>query len=185
MTLVAHTAHDQTPDTSLLTDAQLRQNVQQLEADVTRLTAERDAAIATNTAALVEHVTPFAPGLLLSLLTSSAQLVTRFGGTLTEAGTLSKAEEEFEEFIHEITALTREADTPVSLRAKTPAMRRRDAACELIDTIVTLGGIAAYAGLTEDDIVSAAHTVLKKNAGKTEATHAWDDVTMTVKRHGH
>lgn len=123
--------------------------------------------------------------LLQQVLESSVDLVTRFGGTLTERGSFAKFNEESDEFKVAVRDLHQALDeddpeygTPASMVRET----KREAARELIDVLVTAGGMASWAGLTWEDICEEVVFVLHKNAAKTPDTHLWDEATKTVRR---
>lgn len=122
-----------------------------------------------------------APSLFQQVMTASKDYVERFGGTLNSRGAEDKAAEEFEEFKEQCDCVA------FHLTFKQPHSEahkqliegnRRDAAEELIDCLVTLGGMAACAGLTWDDIQTAARAKLDKLNQRTTDTHAWNGTTV-------
>jgi hypothetical protein len=119
--------------------------------------------------------------ILEDILTSSKTLVNRFeGGRLTYAGVFLKVEEEHREYLEAIGEIVE--GQPTSFTLGKPETLRAHAAEELVDCLVTLGGMASFAGLTYADIEAAAHKVLAKNAAKNETTHVWDEKSKTVLR---
>lgn len=123
--------------------------------------------------------------LLQQVLESSAELVTRFGGTLTERGSFAKFNEESDEFkvaVRDLRAALNDDDPEYGTPASMLRQIKQETAQELIDVLVTAGGMAAFAGLTWDDIREQVTTVLHKNAAKTPETHLWDEATKTVRR---
>lgn len=125
--------------------------------------------------------------LLQSVLSSSADLVTRFEGELTERGTFAKFNEESDEFKRSAydcyNAILNDDPEYGSTKSFLREVKQ-DAARELIDVIVTAGGMASWAGLVWADIEAAAQHVIKKNTAKTKDTHAWNPDTKTVERIG-
>lgn len=121
-----------------------------------------------------------APSMFQDLLQSSAALVTRFKGKLSYTGVFLKVDEEHREYLEAISEIVE--GQPMSFNLSKPETLRSAAAEELIDCIVTLGGMASYAGLTWDDIEAAAKHVIKKNTDKTDKTHVWHEETKTVMR---
>lgn len=101
------------------------------------------------------------------IMHASAAYVARMGGHLTQSGTITKMHEELAEFEDAVKTFDREG-----------------AARELIDLLVTIGGVAAWAGLTFEDIEQAAHETLAKLDNRTPETHAWNPHTKTVERIG-
>lgn len=112
------------------------------------------------------------------VMEASRVFVERFGGHLTPEGTTRKADEEYAEFKAALIDLSA-TDTTEDTRAL-----KDEAARELIDTLVTLGGMAAAAGLTWTDIEAAAYHVLAKLDSRTVDTYAWDEATKLVVRKG-
>lgn len=122
---------------------------------------------------------------LQAVLESSADLVHRFKGTLTRRGTWAKVNEELDELkeaINEYARYTGAGPASANRTSSENDFLRHDVARELIDVIVTLGGMVAEAGLTWDDIAPAVPHTLGKNAAKTTDSHRWDEATKTVVR---
>jgi uncharacterized small protein (DUF1192 family) len=158
----AHAAHQNTPDTSLLTTEQMQARITELEQAVERLTAQ--------------------PSLFQDVMQASAAYVTRFGGRMTYTGALRKADEEHREYLEAIGEIVE--GQPASFILSKPETLRKAAAEELIDALVTLGGLASLAGLTWADIEQAARETLLKLDNRTPETHAWNPETKTVERIG-
>lgn len=112
-------------------------------------------------------------------------VVTRFKGYLTQAGTWAKYDEESREFKDALRLLAMASvdRRPMEMRGKTPDELRKDAAGELIDVLVTLGGMAAQAGITWTDIEAAARETLVKLDNRTTETYEWrEDVEQVVRK---
>lgn len=158
----AHTAHENTPDTSLLSEAQLRDENARLRDEIAALKAQHS--------------------LFQRVMEASAAYVARFNGRLTYTGVLRKADEEYNEYLEAINEIVE--GQPTSFFLSKPETLRKDAAGELIDALVTLGGVASYAGLTWPDIEQAAADTLDKLDARTTETHVWNPQTRTVERKG-
>lgn len=107
------------------------------------------------------------------VMEASQTFVERFGGHLTQQGAWAKADEEYREFKDALRLLAKQrTDDTV-----------REAAGELIDTLVTLGGMAAEAGITWSDIESAALKTLAKLDNRTRECYEWrEDVQQVVRK---
>jgi hypothetical protein len=127
--------------------------------------------------------------LFAQIMTASEAYVTRFGGTLTPIGALDKMQEEWNEFREATYVLGVDRGAfggimPVEWYESSSSAIRKMAAGELIDLLVTIGGVAHAMGLTMVDLEHAGHDTLNKLDARTPATHAWNPDTMTVERVG-
>jgi hypothetical protein len=128
--------------------------------------------------------------LFQQVMQASANYVGRFeGGRLTLQGAQRKMAEEYAEFqiaieYHELSKLSDNDDTGLYSSIKSTEEHRKEAAQELVDLLVTIGGFAASSGLTWDDIEQAARDTLDKLDTRTTDTHAWNPDTLTVERIG-
>lgn len=114
--------------------------------------------------------------LLRPVLESSEELVFRFRGYLTERGTFKKFNEEVDEFKKAIYAY----QARHGMVEDQSEDLKQEVARELVDVLVTAGGMAAFAGVTWQDIRPAVEHVLDKNIAKNPKTHRWDDTSQSV-----
>lgn len=115
------------------------------------------------------------PPLFRQIMQASERYVTRFGGVLTPMGTLNKMQEEYDEFRAAISDLAVDG-------AQEESTLRALAAGELIDLLVTIGGVARAMGLTVDEIEQAGQSTFQKLEGRTHDRYSWNPLTMTVER---
>lgn len=118
------------------------------------------------------------PPLFEQVMTASERYVTRFGGELSEEGTAKKFDEEAIEFKCALQiAASHQRDE--ELMRKSPVLSpyldisKKEVARELIDCLVTLGGMASHIGLTWEEIEQAARDTLDKLDTRTTADYAW------------
>jgi hypothetical protein len=126
--------------------------------------------------------------LFQDVMGASANYVTRFGGELTREGTQRKVDEEIAEFKEAAEDLLFDQNQVKILSLHDvmyPSQFWEDnAAQELIDCLVTLGGMASFARLKWPTIEQAARDTLAKLDKRTPETHQWNDDTKTVERIG-
>jgi hypothetical protein len=153
---------------------ELEKQVLAYEAIIARKSDELTAL--TNAANLFERV-----------MTISHVYVTRFGGRLTEEGSVEKVNEEIDEFKTEfrriLFRLANDAAN-ISVDYAFPPLeeQRKDAAGELFDCLVTLGGMAAFIGLDWSMMNQAMRNGLKRLEDRTEEHYIWHEPSKTVMR---
>jgi hypothetical protein len=121
--------------------------------------------------------------LFQDVMGASKTFVERFpGGRLTSQGAHRKMAEEYAEYqvAMERYEESTHDDTPMSLRLRSPYQLRKEAAQELVDLLVTIGGYAASVGLEWGDIEQAAHQTLEKLGKRTTDEYAWFESIMQV-----
>jgi hypothetical protein len=129
----------------------------------------------------------FDPSLFQRVMEASKTFVERFpGGHLTFHGAARKMQEEYFEYQHAVGdyAAAKTDDTLPSEHFNSYHELRKEAAREMIDLLVTVGGLGATIGLTWEDIESAARETLDKLDSRTTDTHQWNEETKTVERIG-
>jgi hypothetical protein len=127
------------------------------------------------------------PSLFQRVMEASKTFVERFpGGHLTFHGAARKMQEEYFEFQHAVGdyAAAKTDDTLPSEHFNSYQELRKEAAREMIDLLVTVGGLGATIGLTWEDIQAAARETLDKLDKRTTETHTWNEDTLTVERIG-
>jgi hypothetical protein len=129
----------------------------------------------------------FDPSLFQRVMEASKTFVERFpGGKLTFHGAARKMQEEYFEFQHAVGdyAAAKTDDSLPSEHFNSYQELRKEAAREMIDLLVTVGGLGATIGLTWEDIQAAARETLDKLDKRTTETHTWNEDTLTVERIG-
>jgi hypothetical protein len=123
------------------------------------------------------------PSLFQRVMEASKTFVERFpGGKLTFHGAARKMQEEYFEYQHAVGdyAAAKTDDTLPSEHFNSYQELRKEAAREMIDLLVTVGGLGATIGLTWNDIEAAARETLDKLDSRTTDDYAWDDNSKTV-----
>jgi hypothetical protein len=127
------------------------------------------------------------PSLFQRVMEASKTFVERFpGGHLTFHGAARKMQEEYFEFQRAVGdyAASKTDDTLPSEHFNSYQELRKEAAREMIDLLVTVGGLGATIGLTWEDIQAAARETLDKLDSRTTDTHQWSEDSLTVERIG-
>jgi fructose/tagatose bisphosphate aldolase len=145
-----------------------------LERDLYLHDGRRDVSPRDEFAGKIECL--FDPSLFQRVMQASKDYVERFpGGHLTFHGAARKMQEEYFEFQHAVGdyAAAKTDDTLPSEHFNSYQELRKEAAREMIDLLVTVGGLGATIGLTWEDIESAAHDTLDKLDSRTTENYAW------------